>query len=273
MTPFPGRIVPRLHPARWLVRIPLATALLFLAAALAACGDDDDEPTSPEAPDRIGRVLFLGNSLTYTNDLPVMVDSLAAASGIEVQCTAITNGGFGLIDHYVSASRRAAVLNGHFDWVILQQGPSALPESRDSLRAWAGLWEPLIKASGAKGALYAVWPERDRLNAFADVSESYRLAAGDIDALFLPVGDCWLETWVTLPNAPLYGRDNFHPSVAGSYVAAVTIVSMLADRPATSLASRYTVPRSIGAPLDSTLAATIRAAVDVVVARNRAAGD
>jgi len=253
-------------------RLPQIAALVLLGVTSLACGDDP--PTEPDvATDRIGRVLILGNSLTYTNNLPVMVDSLAAASGIEVKCTAITDGGFGLIDHYVSASRRAAVLNGHFDWVILQQGPSALAESRDSLLAWAGLWEPLIKASGAKGAMYAVWPERERLFAFGDVSDAYRLAAQEIDALFLPVGDSWLETWARNPNIALYGRDNFHPSVAGTYVAAVTIVSMLSGRSATSLATRYTVPHSIGAPLDSTAAATIRAAVDAVVERNRIAGE
>ncbi|HEX7879450.1 MAG TPA: hypothetical protein VF720_08575 [Candidatus Eisenbacteria bacterium] len=249
-------------------RFPLVAAFVLLASTGLACGDDS--PTQPDVTnDRIGRVLFLGNSLTYTNNLPVMVDSLAAASGIEVQCTAITDGGFGLIDHYASASRRAAVLNGHFDWVILQQGPSSLDESRDSLIAWSELWEPLIKASGAKGAMYAVWPERDRFYAFPAVSESYRLAAERIDALFLPVGDSWLETWARNPNIGLYGRDNFHPAVAGTYVAAVAIVSMLAGRPAISLSTRYTVPRSIGAPIDSTAAATIRAAVDAVVERNR----
>jgi hypothetical protein len=267
-----ARIAPMTCPAGIapfrFVRLLVGSLLLVLAAGVGAC---DDDPAGPDPPgEGTITVLILGNSLTYTNNLPVLVDSLAAASGIAMKCTGITDPGYGLIDHYVSASRRAAVLNGHFDFVVLQQGPSANPDSRDSLQAWAKLWEPLIQGGGSTGALYAVWPEADRFNAFADVSTSYRLAAGDIGALFIPVGDSWLETWSRIPDAPLYGRDLFHPSIAGSYVAAVAIVSMLADVPAVSLSPRW-LPRANGAPVDSTLAATIRQSVDAVVERNRTA--
>lgn len=228
--------------------------------------DESDEDFSvPFEVHDVGRVLFLGNSLTYVNNLPLMVRWLATSSGITIESEAITNGGFGLIDHWNVPGRRAAVQSGNYDVVIMQQGPSSLPESRDSLRAWTKLWEPTIRAGGGRPALYAVWPDKSRFFAFPDVSESYRLAAEDVDGLFFPVGDAWLETWKADPNARLYGPDDFHPSIAGTYVAAVTILAVLAKRDATSLSPDYRMPMGIGGSIDSTLAATIREAVQRVL--------
>lgn len=110
---------------------------------------------------------------------------------------------------------------------MLQQGPSSLPESRVSLREWTAKFAPLIRAAGARPALYAVWPEKARSFAFPDVSESYRLAAADVGGLFVPAGDAWLAAWRRDPRLPLYSDDDFHPSVAGSYLAALVIYRVL----------------------------------------------
>ncbi|MBK8232107.1 MAG: SGNH/GDSL hydrolase family protein [Candidatus Eisenbacteria bacterium] len=234
-----------------------------------ASGEQDESDADFSLPVRVqdvGRVLFLGNSLTYTNDLPGMVEALALASGIAIETDEITTGGYGLIDHWNIPARREAVRTGNYDVVILQQGPSSLPESRDLLREWTVQWEPDIRAGGARPGLYAVWPDDTRLFAFPAVSESYRLAAEDVDGLFFPAGDGWLETWKQRPDAALYGPDGFHPSLAGSYVAAVTILAVLAQRDATTLSPDLAAIGGGAAPLDSTLAATIRSAVQTVLA-------
>ena len=249
----------------------VAPLMLLLVFASISC--EDDNPAAPEPVPYAARVLFIGNSLTYTNYLPKMIDSLAIASGISIRSTEIASGGFGLIDHWNIPSRRTAVENGHFDVVILQQGPSSLPQNRDSLRIWSELWEPTIRGAGGVPGLFAVWPDKSRFFAFADVSESYRLAAHAVNGLFFPVGDVWLETWKVIPTAPLYGTDDFHPAVAGTYAAAVTIVAVLSGRDPVSLASRFTMPPELYyTRIDSTLAATIRAAAGVVLERNQQPG-
>src|SRR5687767_8004255 len=101
---------------------------LVLAACLTtvACGDD---PAAPEK-DTI-RVLFIGNSLTGSNDLPAMLEALAAASGPPaIRVAAVTRDGFSLEDHWNESDARARIAGARWDWVVLQQGPSALPASR-----------------------------------------------------------------------------------------------------------------------------------------------
>lgn len=260
------------------LRVCRQAPIFALALVLAACGSDSATgPPATVTPPRtlkpesdVGRVLFLGNSLTAVNRLPLMVDSLAAASGIRIRSSQITAGSYALVDHWDNPGTRAAVQSGGYRYVIMQQGPSSLPENRQLLRDWTALWAPVIREAGGRPGLYAVWPDASRRFAFGDVSESYRLAAEDVDGLFFPAGDTWLETWNMIPDAPLYGPDQFHPSVAGTYAAAVVIVSVLARREPTSLSSQWVVPASIGPPIDSTLAATIRRAASVVIARHAA---
>lgn len=65
---------------------------------------------------------------------------------------------------------------------------------------------------------------------FKGVSESYNQAAKDVGGLMFPVGDAWLATWKVNPSIPLYSADRFHPSVAGTYLAALVIYGQLYDR-------------------------------------------
>ena len=127
------------------------------ALVLAACVRAD-----AAAPQRV-RVLFLGNSLTAANDLPATVAAFArTANRIRVETRMVAPGGVNLEDHWNFTGARQALEDGPWDVVVLQQGPSALPESQVDLRTWAQRWADEIRAHGAKPALLTVWPETYR---------------------------------------------------------------------------------------------------------------
>ncbi|HXW08527.1 MAG TPA: hypothetical protein VD833_25075 [Vicinamibacterales bacterium] len=178
----------------------------------------------------VPRVLMIGNSLTGANDLPGMVERLASLNGTPVRTRAVAAPGFSLEDHWGSGQARPLIRSGGWSAVVLQQGPSALPESRVVLRRYTQLFAEEIRASGSKPALYMVWPSKTRTADFASVSESYRLAAADVEGLLLPAGDAWREAWTRDPALPLYSKDEFHPSPLGSYLAALVIVETLTSR-------------------------------------------
>jgi hypothetical protein len=175
-------------------------------------------------------VLFIGNSLTEWNDLPGMVRTLAAAAGLNWHVEAQLLSGAGLEDHWERGFAQQRIGSGHWDAVVLQQGPSSLPESRANLRQWAGEFDALVRAAGGRSAAYMVWPDRSRFDWFDRVRDSYALAARDASGYFLPAGETWRAAWRHTPSLALYGGDGFHPSVAGSYAAALTIFAGLADR-------------------------------------------
>lgn len=129
----------------------LLCLLLLLLTWFAASGQ---EPAPP------ARVLFVGNSLTYANDLSGMVATLSKAAGRPMHVESVALPDFGLEEHWQQGDARKAIARGGWTDVVLQQGPSALPESRRILIDYVKRFDKAIKASGAKTALYMVWPSQ-----------------------------------------------------------------------------------------------------------------
>jgi hypothetical protein len=178
------------------------------------------------------RVLFIGNSLTYENDLPDIVKVLAEkGAGKRLKYKMIAKPNFGLIDHWDGSEAREEIARKKWDVVVLQQGPSASSEGRESLLKYSRLFADDIRKAGAKPALYMVWPSAARFNDFDRVSESYALAAKETGAILFRVGDAWRAAWQSEPGLRLYSSDQFHPSYVGSYLAALVIVTQLCELP------------------------------------------
>ena len=195
---------------------------LLLAAALLAT-----QPTPT-------RVLFIGNSLTGANDLPAVVCALARSAGRQAICHSVARPDYSLEDHWNGREARRSIARG-WDVVVLQQGPSALLESRRLLVASTRRFDAEIKKAGARTALYMVWPSRARRGDFPGVSQSYAAAAKAVQGLLLPAGDAWRAAWAINPELPLYGPDGFHPSEMGTYLAALVIYEQIFAAPPPAL--------------------------------------
>ena len=180
------------------------------------------------------RILFIGNSLTYANDLPAMVCGLARSAGRQVTCDSVAKPDYGLEEHWNDREARQAIARG-WDVVVLQQGPSALPESRRLLIHYTRRFDAEIKKAGARTALFMVWPSLARRGDFPGVSQSYAAAATDVKGLLLPAGHAWRAAWASDSKLPLYGPDGFHPSSMGTYLSALVIYEQIfaASPPAT----------------------------------------
>ncbi len=214
-----------------------AVLALGLALVPAACAGSSADVTSPPSgnnpPPGLGtgaRVLFIGNSLTAGNDVPGMVRALAEAAGLDWQVEAELLGGAGLQQHWERGRVQARIRAERWDAVVLQQGPSSLPDSRANLRQWTGEFDLLVREAGGRSALYMVWPEVSRIAWFDRVRDSYALAARDVQGWFLPAGETWRAAWAEEPELPLYGSDGFHPTLPGSWAAALTIFAGLSGR-------------------------------------------
>lgn len=207
------------------IRYRAVWAVLFAAAVLFGLSP------APAAAQEPLRVLFIGNSLTTVNDLPALVRRIAEADGARMHTKTVALDGVSLEDHWNHGTAGREIARGRWDFVVLQQGPSSLPDSRTVLREYVGRFDGAIRKAGARPALYMVWPARARQADFERVSESYRLAAADIDAVLLPVGEAWRAAWKQAPSARLYGADNFHPSRDGSWLAALVIYCRLSGKP------------------------------------------
>ena len=186
-----------------------------------------------------GRVVFIGNSLTYTNDLPGMVSALVDSSRAgPLEIHSVTAANFSLGDHLESGVAAQQIARYDAPLIVLQQGPSSLDESRVDLIASTLRFDTLARQRHGRTALYGVWPDRSRLAFFDQVSEAYRLAAERVGGVYLPAGEAWRAAWRRDSTLALYGPDDFHPSVLGTYVAALVIYQRLTGRSPVGLPGR-----------------------------------
>jgi hypothetical protein len=244
-----------------------AVVVAVLAALAVGCSS---APAGPGLPRLVGegrRALFIGNSLTYWNDLPLIVQSLAdSAGGASLAVMMVAFPDFNLDDHRAQGSAERAIALGGWEVVVLQQGPSSLPENRAQLRASVGALNDRIRAVSAMPALYSVWPQSSRRADFDAAIESYELAAQDVNGMLFPVASAWLAAWRRDPTLSLYSVDGLHPSAAGSYLAALVMYGVLYDRSPVGLPARVRLASGaeIGVPV--AVASVLQAAASEVLA-------
>lgn len=214
----------------------VAAATLVLAACGKSEGTAAPQPdVEAQIPAAELRVLWIGNSLTEWNDLPALFERVADAAGKDVATGTLTAPDVSLEDHWLAGVAPAVVHAERADVVVLQQGPSSLPENQTHLRDWSRRFADLVRASGGRPALYMVWPPESRDFAFDDVRNAYAGAAEAVDGYLIPGGEAMREAWRRDPRLGLRGGDGFHPTPLGSLLVALVAYGVLFGEPVTEL--------------------------------------
>ena len=246
---------------------------LWLGVLAAAIRGGQAEPARPARGAEI-RVLFVGNSLTAVNDLPALVQAMAASGGVRLSYRAITPGGLGLEDHWQRGDARVALGEGHWDFLVLQQGPSSRPESQANLREWAQRWADEGRRHGATPALYMVWPIQTsgegQAKAFQLVAQSYRRAAEASQSQLLPAGEAWEKLIKANRAMRLYQKDRLHPTPAGTYLAALVITQGLTGVSPKSIPTRLKMADGRMLELPVSQADALRRAAEQTIEATRA---
>lgn len=210
------------------------------------------------------RILFIGNSLTSANDMPFFFVALAESAKVSPLPTVQVDWqpDFALIDHWNVGTAQPLIAGNKFSVVVLQQGPSSVEVNRDTLRLAAKLFAPLIRGSGAMPAMLAVWPTSDRLADFDRATESYQLAAQDVNGSMIPSGEVWRAAWKRDPSLPFYSPDGLHPSGLGSYAMALSLLGILYDRSVVGLPSTLQLANGERLSINPDVAAIVQQAAD-----------
>src|SRR2546423_6184381 len=194
----------------WVISI----TLLLLACVRAARADS--------------RELFIGNSLTLTNNLPALVGQIRSVSGAPMDYSQGTAAipGVGLDWHWSDTSANGAqtqLTQGGWDGVVLQDLSFNATDNPTRTRTYVQLWDDQIKqkSPGATTYLFAHWERQDRAGSQPIIDSLYSSLGSQFDATVVPVGDTWAKVKASRPDIGLY-IDVVHPTLPGSYSAAAT---------------------------------------------------
>ena len=207
---------------------------LVLALILAACSSQGEDLAQYET-----RVLFIGNSHTFHNDVPEMFENMARASGYSVQADMVAHGGWTLLDHAQSVDTTQKIRSVDWDYVVLQE-QSDVPSFSDSryqemFPAIRGLHNE-ISARGAETILFMTWGHRDGSLAegvggynaeSAAIESAYVKIGNELDIPIAPVGvACWNAMRGT-SSLNLWLEDGNHATEEGSYLAASVLYNVI----------------------------------------------
>lgn len=196
-------------------------------------------------------ILFIGNSFTFFNDLPQMLQKLAQDTGDEFYVDSVLRGGAYLHDFANPEDEIGQKLRNVFptrawDYVILQDqsfNPAGNPE--DCLKSAAFLCD-MMKENVKQFLFYSTWAYEDGseklggtgmtyYDMLAALTATYQKAAEQNSGIRVPVGAVFAELWREFPEITLYEPDNFHPSPAGSYAAACLFYQAVTGKSASLL--------------------------------------
>ena len=167
-------------------------------------------------------LLFIGNSHTYCNDMPLLVKRRAEDEGYSCRVTMLAHPGWFLEQHANDPEARFNILYGGYDYVVLQEhahpfGPEeGFLNSARALNSW-------VREVGAIPVIYETWAKRDEPHIQFHMNEVHQRVAKDIDALLAPVGEEWWGYTKSWPQLEMYDEDGAHASRAGSDFAAKMI--------------------------------------------------
>lgn len=194
------------------------------------------------APPKTVRVLFVGNSLIYHNDLPATFATLYRATdpGVRVQTEMLAGAG-GKLRERINEGQMAALLNGgRYDLVVIQElggcpNDHAICEgSETAIREAVNL----VRANGARALWLSTWQALPA--AQEELTQRARRLATQINVEMVDAGAA-MQRVPPKARGKLLTRDG-HPDVAGTWLVAASLVRAASDA---SLAET-TPPRSCG---------------------------
>ncbi|SRR6266542_1037342 len=201
---------------------PLLAFLVLSLVAAPLCASDPG----------MTRVLFVGNSYAYADDIPWITARLASCrkEGKKLEVELIALAGATLQSHWERGDVVRRLHGGNWNYVVLQEQSGRPIESPELLRKYARLFDKEIKIAGARTVLFLTWPRQQHPEHLAALTNAYFATAQELGALIAPVGMAWSDVLNEKSSIRLYHEDGSHPGPIGSYLASSVLYSVFFDR-------------------------------------------
>jgi len=247
--------------------VPWAAIGLVLMAGLLLSGcAPAAAPTCGAESSSCLRVLFLGNSYTYVNDLPGTFAQLAQAGSHQVETGMVANGGEMLGEHVASSETKDRLASQKWSYVVLQeQSDTPAFESGRTQQMYpaARSLVAMVTPTGATPIFFMTWAHRDGepsggLPGYesmqVQIDDAYITIADELAVPVAPVGYTWFVVRRQHPEIGLWQDDGSHPNQAGTYLAACVFYATIYRQSPEGLTYRGGVSEAVASTLQAAAA-------------------
>lgn len=183
-------------------------------------------------------VLFIGNSYTYYNNLPEIIEQLALSNGDTFTFEQNTPGFYMLIQHAENTKSIDLINKGNWDHVVLQEFSTLAAYTYLDFYDGADQLLQLINPESTcinKAIFYMTWGrENSTTYPYSEhqqlTTEAYNTMSTSFETEVSPVGAAWKKVRDDNDPIDLYDPDGSHPSYAGSYLAACVFYATIFDK-------------------------------------------
>lgn len=206
------------------------------------------------------KTLFIGNSYTYCNDLPGMLQKLSQACGRMIETEKVTSGGKTLQWHWYNPSTLDTIADGRWDFVILQDHSLSAVEEPEKLARAAARFADRARGIGATPVLYVTWARQHMPEMQSVITDTYARVGGEIGAKLAPVGPAWRIALNDIPKLTLHVEDRSHPNILGTYLAACVFFATLFDESPIGLSNKLASSTHVKMVIDRDIANALQSA-------------
>jgi hypothetical protein len=185
------------------------------------------------------RILFIGNSMTYVEDLPGLLTNLASSNGKTIITAQNTPGGYFLSDHVTDPVSLSLMAQG-FDYIVVQEQSSGniMPVIPGSpIIRPIGIIDSIARANCSKILLYSTpgypethpWSVQSYEVMQAEIIYKYLMTARSVRAAYLPTAHAFRDVINNYPTITgmWASPTDYHPGIKGQYLHACVLYSAL----------------------------------------------
>ncbi|MBN2668365.1 MAG: T9SS type A sorting domain-containing protein [Bacteroidales bacterium] len=215
------------------------------------------------------KVLFIGNSFTYYNDLPSILENIGSDAGYDIYAEMYAPGGTAVGDTFPIEGPLAHMDNpvvydyirsNNWDYVVVQDNQGRFiydygvfhPDTRaieghDMLRDSVKFYKPC-----AHMIWFAGWALKNGYPPYGDTGiesieriwANYKFMNDSLNEIIAPIGPTWIKTIQDQSSINLWSADEAHPSLSGSFLTALNIYYSIFKEKIESLNYTASLPAS-----------------------------
>jgi hypothetical protein len=169
------------------------------------------------------KVLFVGNSFIYYNNLPQVVSAMAKSQDIIIETKHSTVGGSSLENHWKGergTQTRVMIELEKWDYVVFNNHSLSPINNAQNFVDYGKRFADLVRSKGAEPVFMMTWAYKSNPLMLPEIEKMYKNLCEQTKTDFVPGGPLFASSLKYRPDLELF-HDNIHPSPNGTYLLAL----------------------------------------------------